>query len=158
MTMIINRTLVTVAVLLATLVSLATPVLVQATTQTSGARSERVVSGHKAPRSYWMVHQHGKLVVHPKLLAKHLSNLKFGRKHWPNLRRLWSNESGWNPLARNRSTGACGIPQANPCSKIPKPGSIKSQIIWGLNYIKARYGNPTAALFFWNSRRPYGWY
>lgn len=68
---------------------------------------------------------------------------------------LWNRESSWNPNAVNRSSGACGIPQALPCSKIPNPGDWKSQVDWGLNYIAGRYGSPTQALSHSNS---VGWY
>lgn len=68
---------------------------------------------------------------------------------WEALEKLWHNESGWEMFARNPSSGACGIPQALPCGKIPDPGNINSQLEWGLNYI-AGYGNPTEALAFWH--------
>lgn len=61
---------------------------------------------------------------------------------------LWNRESGWNPNAKNRSTGACGIPQAYPCNKIAKQqgsNDWKAQIRWGINYIKNRYGSPCNA-------------
>lgn len=74
---------------------------------------------------------------------------------WEALLVLWRKESGWNPNARNRSSGACGIPQALPCSKIPNPSSIHSQIEWGLGYIAARYGTPSKALAF---HRAHNWY
>lgn len=73
---------------------------------------------------------------------------------------LWNRESGWNPSAKNRYSGAYGIPQALPGSKMSSSGSdwatnYQTQINWGLNYIKGRYGNPSAALAHSNSR---GWY
>ncbi len=73
---------------------------------------------------------------------------------------LWNRESGWNPSAKNRSSGAYGIPQALPGSKMASSGSdwatnYQTQINWGLNYIKGRYGNPSSALAHSNSR---GWY
>lgn len=63
---------------------------------------------------------------------------------------LWQRESGWNPRSRNRSSGACGIPQALPCSKIKaQQGSYnwQAQIRWGVNYIRWRkgYGSPCKA-------------
>lgn len=73
---------------------------------------------------------------------------------WEALKDLWHKEAGWNMHARNGSSGACGIPQAVPCSKIPNPKSIHSQIEWGLGYIEKRYGNPANALAFWRSRVP----
>lgn len=67
---------------------------------------------------------------------------------------LWNRESGWNPNAYNASSGACGIPQALPCSKIPDH-SVIGQITWGLGYISGRYGSPAAA---WAHSESYGWY
>lgn len=74
--------------------------------------------------------------------------------------RLWNKESGWNPYAYNASSGAYGIPQALPGSKMASAGSdyqtnYKTQINWGLSYIKSRYGNPQNA---WNHSQNKGWY
>lgn len=73
---------------------------------------------------------------------------------------LWNKESGWNPLAHNSSSGAHGIAQALPASKMSKYGSdymtnYKTQINWGLNYIKSRYGSPSKA---WSHSKSKGWY
>lgn len=81
---------------------------------------------------------------------------------WASLHELWMRESGWNNTARNPSSGAFGIPQALPESKLPSAGqasggaSASAQIGWGLNYIKNRYGTPSAALAFHNSHNWYG--
>ena len=77
-----------------------------------------------------------------------------------NLVKLWNRESHWNAKAYNKRSGACGIAQAHPCSKMKKYGkdyrtNCKVQINWGLNYIKKRYKNPTKA---WNSVLKRGWY
>ena len=74
--------------------------------------------------------------------------------------KLWNRESGWNPYAHNSSSGAYGIPQALPGSKMASYGSdyltnYKTQINWGLNYIKSRYGNPSNA---WSHSQTKGWY
>lgn len=74
--------------------------------------------------------------------------------------KLWNKESGWNPAAHNSSSGAYGIPQALPASKMAVYGTdyltnYKTQINWGLNYIKSRYGTPSAA---WNHSCRKGWY
>lgn len=74
--------------------------------------------------------------------------------NWIALYSLWNRESGWNPGAYNASSGACGIPQALPCSKIPDH-STRGQIEWGLGYIAADYGSPSAA---WAHSEAYGWY
>lgn len=76
------------------------------------------------------------------------------------LNRLWVRESGWNKYARNPGSGAYGIPQALPASKMRSAGrnyrtSAATQIRWGMNYIDARYGSPRLA---WRHEVRYGWY
>jgi hypothetical protein len=76
------------------------------------------------------------------------------------LNSLWEQESGWNPAAYNSASGAYGIPQAVPGSKMASAGadwqtSAATQIRWGLGYIKARYGSPCAA---WSQESSAGWY
>lgn len=73
---------------------------------------------------------------------------------------LWNKESGWNANASNRYSGAYGIPQALPASKMASAGSdyltnYQTQVNWGLNYIKSRYGSPSAA---WSHSQRTGWY
>lgn len=74
------------------------------------------------------------------------------------LEQLWNGESGWNYLAVNRSSGAAGIPQALG-HKLPADYASNpvSQINWGLNYIRQRYGTPSRALAFWQANSPH-WY
>lgn len=81
-------------------------------------------------------------------------------KDWDNLVKLWNRESGWNASAVNKRSGACGIPQALPCSKMKSRGNdyktnCYTQINWGLGYIASRYGSPTKA---WNHSQKKGWY
>lgn len=67
-------------------------------------------------------------------------------------------ESGCNPNAVNPSSGACGIPQALPCSKIAHCGTEPvCQLRWMDQYVKGRYGSWEAALSAWYSRSPH-WY
>lgn len=73
---------------------------------------------------------------------------------------LWNKESGWNPSSYNRSSGAYGIPQALPGSKMASAGSdyltnYQTQIDWGLSYIKSKYGTPSVA---WQHSKSTGWY
>lgn len=73
---------------------------------------------------------------------------------------LWNKESGWNPYACNSSSGAYGIPQALPASKMASKGAdyktnYQTQINWGLSYISSRYGNPQNAWSHWLAK---GWY
>jgi hypothetical protein len=75
---------------------------------------------------------------------------------------LWTGESGWRWNAENASSGAYGIPQSLPASKMSKFGSDYrtnpiTQIRWGLWYIEASYGNPCNAWSTWLSRSPH-WY
>ncbi len=73
---------------------------------------------------------------------------------------LWSHESGWRVDAANSSSGAYGIPQALPGSKMASAGADwrtnpATQITWGLNYIAGRYSTPCGA---WASFQAKGWY
>lgn len=73
---------------------------------------------------------------------------------------LWTRESHWNPAAHNSSSGAHGIPQAMPGSKMASVGSDwatnpVTQITWGLGYIRDRYGSPCGA---WSHSEARGWY
>ncbi|NUR84967.1 MAG: lytic transglycosylase domain-containing protein [Nonomuraea sp.] len=74
----------------------------------------------------------------------------FGADQWGCLEKLWAKESGWNERAMNRYSGAYGIAQALPGSKMASAGSdwqtsAATQIKWGLGYIKGRYGSPCGA-------------
>lgn len=76
------------------------------------------------------------------------------------LDKLWTRESGWNPNDVNKTSGACGIPQAHPCKKIKEQqgsNDWKAQIRWGINYIKYRknYGTPCKA---WEHFKNKHWY
>lgn len=73
---------------------------------------------------------------------------------------LWTHESGLRYNAVNSSSGACGIPQAMPCGKMPcglTPKDIECQIKWGYKYITKRYGSGQEAYNFWLSQSPH-WY
>ena len=77
-----------------------------------------------------------------------------------NLVKLWNRESGWSPSAHNPSSGAHGIPQSLPASKMSSEGADYytngyTQIRWGLKYIAGRYGNPSNA---WSHSESHGWY
>ncbi|GGO03041.1 aggregation-promoting factor C-terminal-like domain-containing protein [Micromonospora parathelypteridis] len=84
----------------------------------------------------------------------------FGIAEFPCLEKLWTKESGWNHKANNGSSGAYGIPQALPGSKM---GSVASdwrtnpatQITWGLGYIKGRYKTPCGAWTYFQNNGHY---
>ncbi|MBO0813680.1 MAG: hypothetical protein J2P30_00785, partial [Actinobacteria bacterium] len=96
------------------------------------------------------------------------ANLALGRRlfpwsasQWPAQVALWTRESGWSRTAENPSSGAYGIPQALPASKLPFAGQKAGgshagpQITWGYGYERGRYGNPLSALAHENQ---FGWY
>jgi hypothetical protein len=94
-------------------------------------------------------------------LGYHLM-LQFGvaADQWQYLDALWQRESGWNHLAENASSGAYGIPQSLPGSKMADVApdwrtNPETQITWGLAYIAARYRNPQGA---WEHSQRVGWY
>ncbi|MEO3974375.1 peptidoglycan DD-metalloendopeptidase family protein [Streptomyces sp. CAU 1734] len=93
-----------------------------------------------------------------------LGSFGWGPREWGPLKSLWHGESGWRWNAKNPSSGAYGIPQALPATKMATAGADwqsnpATQIQWGLRYIKDRpdYGSPSAAYSKWLSRTPH-WY
>lgn len=88
-----------------------------------------------------------------------LAALGQGGEQFACLVNLWNRESGWRVTASNPS-GAYGIPQALPGSKMARSGadwrtSAATQISWGLGYIMGLYGSPCAA---WSHAQASGWY
>jgi hypothetical protein len=84
----------------------------------------------------------------------------FDIDQFPCLDKLWTKESHWNTKASNSGSGAYGIPQALPGSKMATVGddwrtSAATQIKWGLNYIEGRYDTPCKA---WSHSQSTGWY
>ncbi|MEU5684176.1 transglycosylase SLT domain-containing protein [Streptomyces venezuelae] len=71
-----------------------------------------------------------------------------------------NHESTWNYKATNASSGAYGLVQALPGSKMASAGADwqtnpATQIKWGLNYMNDRYGSPCGAWSFWQANN---WY
>lgn len=76
------------------------------------------------------------------------------------LSNLWQKESGWSYTAENASSGAYGIPQALPGSKMSTVAAdwatnATTQIAWGLSYIERAYGTPCSA---WSHSQAVNWY
>ncbi|MFD6094221.1 ubiquitin-like domain-containing protein [Oerskovia sp. NPDC060338] len=96
-----------------------------------------------------------------KAIAKSLAAQRgWGDDQFACLDLLWMKESRWNATAENRSSGAYGIPQALPGSKMASAGADwrtnpATQITWGLGYIEGRYGTPCGA---WSHSQAKGWY
>lgn len=84
----------------------------------------------------------------------------WGADQFQCLNNLWQKESGWNYRASNGGSGATGIPQALPGSKMASFGTdwadnATTQIKWGLDYIKRGYGTPCSA---WGHSQSVNWY
>ncbi|HEY6277660.1 MAG TPA: lytic transglycosylase domain-containing protein [Streptosporangiaceae bacterium] len=104
----------------------------------------------------------GALAGTPRQIAWELIVHRFHWRSWQfkYLDKLWTLESGWNQYASNPYSGAYGIPQAVPGSRMATAGphwrsDARTQIRWGLLYIQERYHTPYWA---WRYERNYGWY
>jgi hypothetical protein len=80
-----------------------------------------------------------------------LDEYGFSEKEYTCLNTLWTKESNWNYKARNKSSGAHGIAQALPASKMNVVSTDwrtnpVTQIRWVLRYISIRYETPCKAL------------
>ncbi|MBB6406157.1 hypothetical protein [Arthrobacter sp. AZCC_0090] len=92
--------------------------------------------------------------------ASMLSSYGWGQGEMSALITLWNKESDWRTTATNASSGAYGIVQSLPGEKMASEGAdwqtnYQTQIRWGLNYIKQRYGSPSAA---WAFHLAHNWY
>ncbi|MGC5628574.1 G5 domain-containing protein [Georgenia sp. Z1344] len=97
----------------------------------------------------------------PRSIAQSMmASRGWGGDQFSCLNSLWERESGWNHTAMNPSSGAYGIPQSLPGSKMASHGADwrtnpATQIAWGLDYIAGRYGTPCGA---WGHSQSVGWY
>lgn len=84
---------------------------------------------------------------------------EFGESNWTAAKALIQQESGFNPYAVNKSSGACGLGQSLPCSKVLSEcdnlANVACQARWIASYIKGRYGTPNAA---WAYHLENNWY
>lgn len=101
----------------------------------------------------------------PSGTPRQIAQAMLGQYGWPAtqfscLGPLWAKESDWSVTASNPGSGAYGIPQALPGSKMASAGAgwqtdAATQIRWGLDYIRSTYGSPCAA---WDHEEADGWY
>ena len=101
-------------------------------------------------------------VTDPKEIARQILQNKFGysSNQFDCFNNIIMRESMWRVNATNPSSGAYGIPQALPGSKMASEGgdwrtNPATQIIWGIKYMKDRYGSPCGA---WGFKSSNGWY
>ena len=124
----------------------AVPAAVPTTAPVRASRSRSVTAGAPAPT--------------PRQYARTLLAELGQAEEFGCLSQLWDRESGWTVTASNRTSGAYGIPQALPGSKMSGAGADwrtnpLTQVRWGVGYIADRYGDPCQALAHSGS---YGWY
>jgi hypothetical protein len=96
----------------------------------------------------------------PRQIARQILAAEGQSRQFSCLDSLWTQESDWNVYAQNPGSGAYGIPQSLPASKMASAGpdwrtSAVTQIRWGLSYIAGTYGSPCAA---WSHEQAAGWY
>ncbi len=129
-----------------------------------------------AARIHWRIHEKRAMEILQRTMHLHRPSRRqqnkliakgmLARYGWPSdrefpcLERLWNRESGWDHRSSNGYSGAYGIPQALPGSKMRSAGADwrtnpRTQITWGLRYIKYRYGSPCHA---WAHSLATGWY
>jgi hypothetical protein len=87
-----------------------------------------------------------------RAVARTIAQSKYGwgSYQFACLDKLWTKESNWRYKARNKTSGAHGIPQALPATKMESIGTDwrtnpVTQISWGLRYIEVRYETPCKA-------------
>ncbi|SEQ96097.1 aggregation-promoting factor C-terminal-like domain-containing protein [Microlunatus flavus] len=101
-------------------------------------------------------------VTDPREMAQQILQNKFGygSDQFSCFDWIIKHESGWNVHATNASSGAYGLPQSLPGSKMASVASDwrdnpATQIIWGAQYMKSRYGSPCGAKSHWESAGNY---
>ena len=90
--------------------------------------------------------------------AKQLAAFGWSASQMGPLIALWNQESGWNPIAQNPTSTAYGIAQFLDTTWAgygPKTSDGYKQIFYGLEYIRSRYGSPSAA---WGHEQAFNWY
>jgi hypothetical protein len=133
-----------------------------------GASSTRAKPGVAIHQSTWSTKAAPKIRLATRTAKgrnKAIAYRLLSRRAWSHsqfrcLNSLWTRESNWNHRAYNQSSGAYGIPQALPGSKMGGSGgdwryNPFTQIHWGLSYIKSRYGSPCGA---WGHFQSSNWY
>lgn len=79
-----------------------------------------------------------------------LTEAGIDQKYWDYVNYIVQRESSWNPNATNKTSGACGLVQALPCSKVPGDGyNPVDNLRWANNYATKRYGGWEKAYAFW---------
>jgi hypothetical protein len=129
--------------------------------QVSFERGGFVIISGKEARKYFVTSAPTPEAGSPKAYAlSYIETYGWGPEEYSCLVNLWTRESQWRTLAANPSSGAYGIPQALPGSKMAVEGpdwmtNHETQIRWGVKYIAARYETPCGA---WAHSEEHNWY
>jgi hypothetical protein len=129
--------------------------------QAAARQAAQQAKAAQRPRIQQMAAQQPAASGSPQSIAQTLlGSFGWSSSQFSCLQPLWAGESGWSVTASNPSSGAYGIPQALPGSKMASAGpdwqtNPATQIKWGLGYIKSTYGSPCAA---WSHEQSDGWY
>lgn len=133
--------------------------------QAAAAEADRVAAKQAADAAAAAAAEAARIANTPdgaRAIARDLAASRYGwgSDQFSCLSQLWQKESGWSVTALNASSGATGIPQALPGSKMATAGAdwatnAATQISWGLQYINAGYGTPCAA---WSHSQSLNWY
>jgi hypothetical protein len=100
---------------------------------------------HAQAQAQAKIQQHA--AASPQQVAKGmLGQFGWSSSQFSCLNPLWGQESHWSVTASNAGSGAYGIPQALPGSKMDSAGP---------DYIQDTYGSPCAA---WSHEQSDGWY
>jgi hypothetical protein len=126
----------------------------------AAARQQATSSSPKSSPSRSSSSSHSAPSGSPRQIAQRILASEGRSGQFSCLDSLWVQESGWNVHAQNPGSGAYGIPQSLPGSKMASAGpdwrtSAATQIRWGLSYIDSVYGSPCAA---WSHEQSTGWY
>lgn len=93
-----------------------------------------------------------------KYAREAMSRYGWGDDQWDSLDFIVTSESGWDPSAMNRSSGAKGLFQClghADCDTPTYMSDYREQVDWGLRYIAARYGSPKSAADYWHAHGSY---
>jgi len=128
------------------------------------ARAKRAAAAkaEKARRARVAAQGYRSGTTNPRDIARQILRNKYGygAGQFSCFNNIIIRESNWDINATNASSGAYGIPQALPGSKMASVGSDwrtnpATQIIWAIGYMKDRYGSPCQA---WGFKSSHGWY
>lgn len=127
------------------------------------AHSERVAADKRAERR--AAREARRKALKPSAPApagspRDIARSLFGARQYACIDHIITHESGWNVYAVNPSSGAYGLGQSLPGSKMQSAGpdwrnSAATQLRWIKSYVNGRYGSACGAWSFWQNHNFY---